>query len=496
MIESINPSPAKTKASIFYVNDIHGNANKMEKVKSAANQFDLQLREQPHIDSLKLCAGDTLIGSNDNKNSNAVDFINAVQFDAMTLGNHEMDNPMSKASQYYKKINSKIVSTNLVVPDNHTVKEDLVQSYVREINGHKYGILGIQPFDISTCVTAKEWLEGIDALDKEQTIQKLQEEVNKFEKQGIDKIILISHSGLEAEKEIAQKTEGIDIIIGGHSHDLMKGIKEGENLLYSKRNEPVILTQAYKNGDYFGVLNVDFDEKGVVIEAQNNVTPTKTYSSDLLMAYFTNKNLGAPNVIGRILNKYPLKTNGMLEENPYANLLTDAMKTQLGTDIAILNAANLRGQLPKGELTDRDVSEITPFNNKIMVIEINQKELVDAIKFAGSVSFTTSDMKPGLLQLSGVTYKINKQGELLEANFINKNGEKVPIDVNNPDENIIYKTAIDNYYGSGRENFSMLNKADKALAIYDFDKDKLAIDYIKEMKKPLEIKTDGRLIVV
>ena len=495
MVTPVNSTSPTTRTSIFYLNDIHGNADKMEKVKSAANQFDIQLKEQPQIDSLKLCAGDTLIGSNDKKNQNAVDFINAVKFDAITLGNHEMDNPMSKASQYYKKIKSKIVSTNLVVPDNHTVKDDLVSSYVKEINGHKYGILGIQPFDISTCVTAKEWLEGIDALDKEKTIQKLQEEVNKFEKQGIDKVILISHSGLEAEQDIARNTEGIDIIIGGHSHNLMKGIKEGENLLYSKRNEPVILTQAYKNGEYFGVLNVGFDEKGRIVEAQNNVTPTKSYSSDLLMAYFTNQNMGAPNVIGRVMNKYSMKTKGMLEENPYANLLTDAMKTQLDTDIAILNAANLRGSLPKGELTDRDVSEITPFNNKIMVIEINQKELVDAIKFAGN-SFKTSDMKPGLLQLSGITYKMNKQGELLEANFINKNGEKVPIDINNPDENITYTTAIDDYYGSGREHFSMLNKIDKALAIYDFDKDKLAIDYIKERKKPLEFKPDGRLIIV
>ena len=67
---------------------------------------------------------------------------------------------------------------------------------------------------------------------------------------------------------------------------------------------------------------------------------------------------------------------------------------------------------------------------------------------------------------------------------------------NNPDEKTIYTVAIDNYYAAGRENFSMLNKIDKALAIYDYDKDKLAIDYIKKMKKPLEIKTDGRITIV
>ena len=496
MVTPVNSTSPATRTSIFYLNDIHGNIDKMEKVKSAINQFDVQKKQHPEIDALKLCSGDTLIGLNDKKNQTAVDFLNAVKFDAITLGNHEMDNPIKKATQFYRKITSPIITTNLIVPDGHELQKEVVSSVVKDINGTKYGIVGIQPLDFSTRATSMDWFaEGVKVLDKEKTIKKIQEEVDKLEKKGIDKIVLLSHSGYAAEKEIAQKTEGIDVIIGGHSHDLVFGIKDGENLLYSKRNEPVILTQAYKDGKYFGVLNVGFDDKGRIVDAQNNVTPTKTYSSDLLMTYFTNQNMGAPKVIGRVLNKYSLKTNGMLEENPYPNLITDAMKTQLKTDIAILNAANIRGQLPVGEVTDRDITELTPFNNKILIIRINQKELVDAIKLSGK-SFDKPDMKPGIMQLSGVTYKMNKKGELLEANFINKNGEKVPIDINNPDENITYTTAIDDYYGSGRENFSMLNKIDKALAIYDFDKDKLAIDYVKERKKPLEFKPDGRLIIV
>ena len=45
---------------------------------------------------------------------------------------------------------------------------------------------------------------------------------------GINKIILLSHLGIERDKEVAQKTEGIDVIVSGHTHELIEGIKEGE----------------------------------------------------------------------------------------------------------------------------------------------------------------------------------------------------------------------------------------------------------------------------
>ena len=495
MVAPINSRPTTTKTSIFYVNDIHGNAGKMEKIKSASNKFN-NTTDLKQIDALKLCSGDTLIGANDSKNQNAIDFLNAVGFDAMTLGNHELDNPMTKSAGFFNKIKSKIVTTNLLVPEGHVVEKELVKTYVKEINGNKYGILGIQPYDIVDRVTSQEWLEGTTAMTKEETLQALQKEVDKFEKQGINKIILLSHAGLHDEQEIAKNVEGIDVIIGGHSHDLLKDIKENKNLFYSKRNEPVVLTQAYKNGDYFGVLNLGFDNNGVLTEAQNNVTSTRKFSADLLMAYYTNKNLGAPKVIGKVVNKIDLKNNGLLEENPYANLITDAMKSELNADIAILNCSNVRGAFQVGDLTDRDVSEITPFNNKMTKIRLSQKDLIDAIKYAGKTSFASPDHKPGLLQASGLNYIMNKKGELLSADFIDQEGNEIPINIDNPDENTTYVVAIDNYYGSGRENFSMLNKIDEAIAIYDFDKDKLAINYIKKMKEPIEFRKDGRIKIV
>ena len=75
---------------------------------------------------------------------------------------------------------------------------------------------------------------GTTAMSKEDTLKALQKEIDKFEKQGINKIILLSHAGFHDEQEIAKNTEGIDIIIGGHSHNLLKGVTENQNLFSKK----------------------------------------------------------------------------------------------------------------------------------------------------------------------------------------------------------------------------------------------------------------------
>lgn len=82
---------------------------------------------------------------------------------------------------------------------------------------------------------------------------------------------MLSHEGYgeQGDLKIARETEGIDIIIGGHTHTTLDGAKESgnlKNLLYSKRCEPVIITQAGSDNANVGYLDVLFDSKGVLIK--------------------------------------------------------------------------------------------------------------------------------------------------------------------------------------------------------------------------------------
>ena len=172
------------------------------------------------------------------------------------------------------------------------------------------------------------------------------------------------------------------------------------------------------------------------------------------------------------------------------------MRNELGTDIGILNAGNIRGSFSQGPIDTRLISDITPFEDKMMILNLSEKQIVDSIK-VGLKSLTKSSNKPGILLVSGLKYKANKKGELLEIEFIDKNNQSHKIDVNNPSADKKYTVAADDFYATGGDGYLESNKnPDFVLQKFDLDKNKLACDYIKKLDQPIEITDDHRVQIV
>lgn len=484
-----------TRASIFYLNDIHGQISKMERIETASKAFD-SFTPSTKTDKLKFASGDVLLGEDLKVNKSAVQFLNSIGITATAVGNHELDISPQDLVDLTKDANFKMLGLNANIDQKNPLNQKITKSYIEEKDGAKYGVIGLMPIDLFTRLKYKERFEGLNVDKIEETIKEVQSEVDEMQKKGINKIILLSHIGYSKDVKIAKEVTGIDVILGGHSHDLIEGIQEGKNLFYSqKTGDATIITQTGKDGNYFGVLNVEFDDKGTITTAQNNVTSTNKFQKNASLGYIFDTIFGKAIKVGEIASSTPFSELAYTNENPHANFFTDAMRSELKTDIAILNSANLRGTFEVGKITDRDISEITPFKNQMTIMTINEKELVDALKH-GAKSMTKPDHKPGILQVSGLKYTINKGGKLIDAKFLDKTGKEVLIDINNPNNFKTYSVAIDDYYAKGKDDFSMLKKIDKLEKLFDFDKDKLAIDYMKKMGKPVDIKPDGRITVI
>lgn len=492
MITAVNNTPKSTKTSIFYINDIHGQAAKMERIKTAADAFDSFTPSD--TTKLKLCGGDTLLGEDLKLNKSATEFLKSIKLDASAVGNHELDISPQDFAEFTKDAKYKLLGLNAKIEKNNVLNNKIINSYIQERDGEQYGIIGLMPFDLFTRLKYKTRFDGLEIKSPEQTAIELQKEIDALQAKGINKIILLSHASNEVDKLIAKNITGIDVIIGGHSHELIKDIKQGENLLYTKNGEPIVITQAGKDGQHFGVLNLEFNEKGLITKAQNNVQETKDFSENKPLKYVFDLIMGKSTKAGDIAFVEDYHEDSLRTENPHANLMADAMRIGMKTDVALVNSANLRGHFLPGSVSNRDISEITPFKNKMTIIEINEKELVEALDF-GAKTLIAENNKPGILQVSGLKYTINKSGNLVSASFVDKNNQETIIDIKNPNTFKTYSVAVDDYYAKGKDNFSMLNKLDKA-QIFDFDKDKLAFDYIKNATKPIEIKKDGRITIV
>ena len=489
-------SPKYITTDIFYINDNHGRIGNMSRIYSAKELYDYQNKNST-ADKLVLAAGDISAGADTKIAKAANTYMNALGIEATSDGNHEYDENPPEIAESKKGAKFKSLGMNLQIPKGNPLDGVIEKSFVLEKNGHKYAIIGLAPPDLHERIRDNDSRKQIGVDDFEKTLKDVQNAINDYKKQGINKVIVLSHCGLTKDKRLAQETSGIDVIVGGHTHDLLKGVEEGKNLLTSKSNEPVVITQAGKDGEYFGDLKITWDdEKGTIVKVQNNVTPSSIFKRNRVLKGVFDQILGKPEHLGEVkLATGPTKER-LIDPNPNAFLIMDAVREEFGTDLAIINAGNIRGFFEQGPLDSRQVFEVVPLKNNMVKLKLTEKELVDALK-VGAKSFTDPGHKPGIIMPSGLKYTVSRNGELKSASFIDKAGKETPIDVNNPRTDKVYTVATDDFLASGGDNL-ISNKIEKGEIDenFDFDKDKLTCDYIKKLNAPVELKDDGRITVV
>lgn len=486
-----NNKPASV--SILHMNDFHAKLPNLERMYTASRAFD---SFETSADKLKFSSGDDALGEDPVLSRAVSKILDMIGITQRQNGNHEFDvNPAVHLENAKNARYQELGAINIHAKETSPLNGIMARSAIEIHNGNKYGIVGIGPSDMFKRLKDGVSKDDLSVDDLPTTIINLQQEVDRLKEQGVNKIFLLSHSGYTNDVQIARQTRGIDVILGGHSHDLFEGVQEGKNLFYNLDNEPVVITQGGKDGEYFGILNVDFDENGIIQTVQNNVIPTSIFNRTLPAKYVVENIIGKPEHVGEINSVAPAPVNRLIENNPHGNFLVDAMRKELGVDIALLNAANIRGNFEKGKVDTRKVAEITPFKNNLVVAKINEKELVDAIKLGGR-SFIHPDNKPGIVMVSGLKYTMNDKGELLKLDYVDDNGKETPIDINNPNPDKILRAAMDDFYATGGDGFSMLNKKHEAEAVFDFDKDKLACDYIRKQNGAVDIVDDERIKIV
>ena len=488
-----NTKNKPVNTSIFYVNDIHGRITNMYRIKTMHN---LYMSNKPKADIMNLASGDIMVGADDNTNIAATMFLNSIGVTATALGNHEFDMTPEQLAKNTQNAKFKLLGINLRVDENNDLHSRLEKSFVQEVNGNKYAIIGIAPPDLYERIRGNSSRDKVKVDDFEKTIKDVQNEVKKYREQGINKIIVLSHCGMQKDQRLAKEIEDIDIILGAHTHELFEGIKEGVNLFYSKKGEPVIITQAGENGMYAGFINVEFNDKGVITKAQNNIYETKQFKRDIPLRKAFDIIYGPPEKLGVIAHADPPPKRRLVDPNPHMYFIMDAVRSEMGVDLALINAGNIRDYFEAGPIDSRQLFEIVPLKNKVVVHDLSEPELVQALK-NGAKSYIHPGFKPSIVIPSGLKYTVTTKGEIKSATYIDKDGKQIPIDINNPNPNKIYKVASDDFFASGGDNLIGNKMAEgKIDKVYDFDKVKLTCDYIKKLNRPIDIKDDGRITVI
>lgn len=489
-----------TRIKNLYINDVHSHADGFSKIETEVSKFRNENAKRGE-DSFVFVGGDSYVGGNDKKNHFIIKLLNIIKPDANVSGNHEFDWKGSLGlSQRMDHQKFPTLGLNIKLKPNSALDDDvkagrLAKSIVVEKNGEKFGVIGLSPTDLFMRVSqqTKDYCKDFDIMKTPETHKAVQEEINRLEKAGINKIVVVSHMGYDADVAMAKAVNGIDVIHGAHSHHLLPNLVPGVNYFTSQRGEPVIITQAGKNGHDIGILDVVYDAQGKIIQAKNEIKSLKETAPSLIADTAEKMFMGTPQVVGSFANDSKLLPEYALEENPISSFLCDSYKKYTGADIVLNNAGTLRASLKQGPITDSQLSDILPYYNEVSVYKFSEKEIVDTLNNA--IEATRKYNRTGAVQVSGLQYTIGKDDKIKDIYLVKDDGTKEAIDSKNPKADKFYTVAYNSFLGGGTEGLMNLNAPEKRISVAEKTETAMLIDYIKSFNgEPIKVEKTGRII--
>ncbi|MDK2950905.1 MAG: 5-nucleotidase / UDP-sugar diphosphatase [Kosmotogales bacterium] len=451
---------------ILFVNDTHGHAwtfdsniggfNILSTVVSAARMMDDNV--------LFLHAGDLNTGVPESDlNDAAPDILsfNMMKLDAMTLGNHEFDNPESVLETQMELAYFPFISANIYKDGKPAFQEYII----KEFGDLKVAIFGLTAEE--TQILEKlyageyEWKNAVDVAKK--LVPELKEKA--------DIVIALTHLGSikpvigTSSVMLAEEVEGIDVIVDGHSHTLMEEpMKVNDTLIVS----------AGEWAKYLGMLQLETTEEGINVLSYE-LFPIRSdltngdYDVEVILDYF--EKLGGEK-LDQVLANSKIYLDGeradvRSKDTNLGFLIADALKKICEADIALTNSGGIRASINAGDITYKDILTVLPFGNTAYTIEVPGSVVKDMLDFTATVA----DGKGARPQVSGITYTINRATQKAENILIN--GE--PLDMNKT-----YKLGTNNYIASGGDGYSML----EGLPGYDtgFVLAQVVVNYIKDLE--------------
>ena len=195
------------------------------------------------------------------KGSVAAEMMNKLGYDGMTVGNHEFDDGPTVLRDFVNTVDFPILMSNADITMEPALAGLIEKSVIIEKAGQRIGMIGLTPIDTDELASPGKNITFSDP------VAAVQGEVDKMTAQGVNKIIVLSHSGYSVDLRVAEETTGVDVIVGGHSNTLLSNTNDRAVGPYPTMVGDTAIVQAYAYGKFLGELNLRFDDAGRIISA-------------------------------------------------------------------------------------------------------------------------------------------------------------------------------------------------------------------------------------
>jgi len=403
------------KLKIIHWNDFHAQNTPMTKWNASNEKTSIggfayfkavidslkQVAAINHEACMTLDAGDNFQGtaiSGFTRGASQIKLMNILHPDAVTLGNHEFDYGWTNIDSLIRyKATFAVTNSNILLPNGKT----FAQPYIIKQEGELHvAIIGLTTDDlVNLSLPANR--QGLTITTCKDALKKYLPEIRK---QKPDLIIVLSHIGVDADRELAKQFPEVNIFVGGHSHTpLQKPLKENHS----------VIVQAGSRGQYVGELELNIDTdgdsllsySGKLIETENSriaPDPTIVQQIDLMEVPIRAK---LSETIGILKKDWK---NHEFGKSNLAAFEAMAFREATGSDIGVINYGGIRKPLSAGPITMNDIYEINPFGNELVSFTLTGAEI------RSSLEWMMSDKGHEACEFYGITCTVDtlkKEGE-------------------------------------------------------------------------------------
>jgi 2',3'-cyclic-nucleotide 2'-phosphodiesterase (5'-nucleotidase family) len=404
--------------TVIGTNDVHGEliqrANRGGLVTmSGYVEAARDAREQDGGSVLLLDAGDMWQGtleSNSSEGAAMVRAYNALGYAAAAIGNHEFDfgplgpkaipssaedDPVEALKQRATEANFPLLAANLI-DTNTGVRvnwENVYPSVMVDVSGVKVGVVGV----MTTNALQRTIAANVRGLKVAPLVPAIEEHAKKLRDAGATLVIVAAHAGgmcteFEDPNDLSSCTATseifavaralpaglVDHIIAGHAHNGIAHVVNG-----------IAITSAYSNTRAFSRVDFTIDRSSGAVTGRQLYPPRPIVAGDEYEGQIVQANADIVMIADRarqlakdqkeaklgILLETPFTLKGN-PESTLGNLFTDALLEASDVDVVIHNVAGgLRQNLPAGELTFGDVYQLSPFENRLVILSLSGADL-------------------------------------------------------------------------------------------------------------------------
>lgn len=411
--------PWPTDVIILHVNDMHAKIDNLGKLAYLADSLEKECRHLFIVAAGDNFTGNPVVDMVSDKGYPMIDLMNRCGFDVSGIGNHEFDLGQETLNRRMKQARFPFVSCNVDAGEAR-LKQPKPFVKRRAGPGNRIVFLGLTQIGPNGMPdTHPSRLDGLtfsEPVTTALTYARLKDR---------HVLVAVTHLGLDADLQLADRMPQIDLIVGGHSHD---------RLDTGMTRNGVLVTQAGNGLKYIGKTFLRLDRGRVIYRKEEMIPVTALKRSDpdvqkLIDRYNANEELSR--VVGsakEALDGYP----------QLGSLMTDALVNEAQAEIALQNRGGIRiSSIPKGPVTLNDVYRLDPFGNQVVVMDLTPSELRSLICYGYGLENTID------LEVSGmmITILTGTEGTCKSAELNTMDGKPL-------DESRKYKVAMNSYIAS------------------------------------------------